>query len=197
MSLVRVILRQDVVNLGEAGDLVSVKPGYARNFLLSKGKAELATEAKVRQLEHQKRVVAEKVAKDLKDLRGIADRVRGTVLQVTANAGADGKLFGSVTTPQIVDLLKAKGIDVDRRKIGLPEPVRQVGEHAVDVRLHREVVVQVKLVVVGSGAPVVAEERLETGDLKSQDDAPEESENDEQSGDSGESDDSEGADDDR
>ncbi len=174
MALVKVILSEDVLNLGEAGDLVSVKPGYARNFLLSQGKADLATEANVKQLEHQKRVVAEKVAKDLKDLRVIADRVRDTVIEVTANAGEDGKLFGSVTTAQIAQLLQEKGIEVDRRKIGLSEPIRQVGEHPVDVRLHRELVVEIKVVVTGSGVPVVEEEALETGDLTGQGESAEE-----------------------
>jgi large subunit ribosomal protein L9 len=174
MALVKVILSEDVLNLGEAGDLVSVKPGYARNFLLSQGKADLATEANVKQLEHQKRVVAEKVAKDLKDLRVIADRVRDTVIEVTANAGEDGKLFGSVTTAQIAQLLQEKGIQVDRRKIGLSEPIRQVGEHPVDVRLHRELVVEIKVVVTGSGVPVVEEEALETGDLTGQGESAEE-----------------------
>jgi len=174
MALVKVILSEDVLNLGEAGDLVSVKPGYARNFLLSQGKADLATEANVKQLEHQKRVVAEKIAKDLKDLRVIADRVRNTVIEVTANAGEDGKLFGSVTTTQIAQLLKEKGIVVDRRKIGLSEPIRQVGEHPVDVRLHRELVVEIKVVVTSSGVPVVEEEALETGDLTGQGESAEE-----------------------
>lgn len=173
MALVKVILSEDVVNLGEAGDLVSVKPGYARNFLLSQGKADLATEANVKQLDHQKRVVAEKIAKDLKDLRVIADRVRDTVIEVAANAGEDGKLFGSVTTAQIAQLLQEKGIEVDRRKIGLSEPIRQVGEHAVDVRLHRELVVEIKVVVTSSGVPVVQEEALETGDLTGQEESTE------------------------
>ena len=174
MALVKVILSEDVLNLGEAGDLVSVKPGYARNFLLSQGKADLATEANVKQLEHQKRVVAEKIAKDLKDLRVIADRVRDTVIEVTANAGEDGKLFGSVTTTQIAQLLQEKGIVVDRRKIGLSEPIRQVGEHPVDVRLHRELSVEIKVVVTSSGVPAVEEEALETGDLTGQGESAEE-----------------------
>lgn len=176
MAQVRLILREDVVNLGDAGDLVSVKPGYARNFLVPQGKASLATEANVKEFEHQKRVVAEKVAKDLKDLRGVADRVEGTVIEVTANAGEDGKLFGSVTTSQIAELLKEKGTVVDRRKIGLSEPIRQVGEHSVAVRLHPEVVVTVKVVVVSSGTPVVVTENLATGDLKAGDEPSEISE---------------------
>ena len=193
MALVKVILSEDVLNLGEAGDLVSVKPGYARNFLLSQGKADLATEANVKQLEHQKRVVAEKIAKDLKDLRVIADRVRDTVIEVTANAGEDGKLFGSVTTTQIAQLLQEKGIKVDRRKIGLSEPIRQVGEHPVDVRLHRELSVEIKVVVTSSGVPVVEEEALETGDLTGQDESAEEVP---ESEDADDTDDSEESDDD-
>ena len=193
MALVKVILCEDVLYLGEAGDLVSVKPGYARNFLLSQGKADLATEANVKQLEHQKRVVAEKIAKDLKDLRVIADRVRDTVIEVMANAGEDGKLFGSVTTAQIAQLLQEKGIEVDRRKIGLSEPIRQVGEHPVDVRLHRELSVEIKVVVTSSGVPAVEEEALETGDLTGQGESAEEVP---ESEDADDTDDSEESDDD-
>ncbi|MCG8591657.1 MAG: 50S ribosomal protein L9 [Proteobacteria bacterium] len=157
MSHVRLILREEVPGLGDAGDVVNAKPGYARNFLLPKGKATLATEARVKQLEHEKRVIAEKLAKDLKDLRAARDRFEGQHLEVTAQAGEEGKLFGSVTAPQIAELLAEKGLEVDRRKIVLSEPIKTVGEHQVTVRLHREVQATVKLTVTAVGAPAEPE----------------------------------------
>jgi large subunit ribosomal protein L9 len=152
MGDIRVILREDVVNLGDAGEVVGVKSGYARNYLIPQGKALVATEAKVRQLEHEKLVIEARLVKDLKDLKAIAKKVNGTVVEVSANAGEGGKLFGSVTTQQIADLLAAQGVKVDRRRIQ-SDPIRSVGEHIVDVRLHRELSVKVKVVVTGT-APV-------------------------------------------
>ena len=158
MADVQVILREDIARLGEAGDVVSVKPGFARNFLVPQGKAQLATAANVKELEHKKRVISEKMAKELKDLRAAADRIRGTRVEIEANAGAEGKLFGSVTTLHIVELLAEKGIEIDRRKIALPEPIRSVGEHAVEIKLHRDVGVEIQVVVRGTDAPPEPEE---------------------------------------
>ena len=149
MGDVRVILREDVVNLGDAGDVVGVKAGYARNYLIPQGKALVATAAKVRQLEHERQVIEARLAKDLKDLKAIANRVNGTVVEVSANAGEGGKLFGSVTTQQIAKLLAEQGVTVDRRRIQTA-PIRTVGEHVVDVRLHRELSVKVKVLVTGT-----------------------------------------------
>ena len=150
---VRLILRESVLGLGEAGELVTVAPGFARNYLLPSGKAILATEARVREVEHHKRVVAERVARQLKDLRAARDRLQGVTLAVEAQAGEGGKLFGSVTAIQIAELLAAQGFEVDRRRIQLAEPIKQVGEHKVPVRLHKEVVAEVKLVVASKQAP--------------------------------------------
>lgn len=147
MSQVTLILREDVPKLGHAGDIVNVKPGYARNFLLSQGKASLASKANVKELEHQKRLIAEKVARELKDLNAAKDRLEQLQLEVAAQAGEEGKLFGSVTAMQIAELLGAKGIDIDRRKIDLAEPIKEVGDHSVPIRLHREIIANVKLKV--------------------------------------------------
>lgn len=143
MRQVKLILSEDVINLGEAGDLVSVKPGYARNFLIPQGKAILATEGNVRALEHHRRVVAEKVARELKVYEEAKRRVDGTVVEIRAQVGEEGKLFGSVTTAQIADSLAALGHEVDRRKIGLTEPIKEAGEFEVPIRLHREVQAQI------------------------------------------------------
>ena len=148
MGQVKLILRESVPSLGEAGDLVSVKPGYARNYLIPQGKALFATESNVQEFEHQKRVVAGKVAKDLKELGAVKARIESLSLEVKARVGEEGKLFGSVTALQIAELLGESGVEVDRRRIELTEPIRQEGEHSVGVKLHRDLVAQLKLRVV-------------------------------------------------
>ena len=160
MAQIKLILREDVEKLGHAGDLVSVKPGYARNFLLSKGKANLATEARINELDHHRRVIAEEQAKALKDLSAVRTKIEAQVVEVEVQAGASGKLFGSVTLQQVADLLAAKGIEIDRRKMHIDEPIKTTGEHEVQVRLHRELVAKVKVVVTASG--VVAEPEVAT-----------------------------------
>ena len=145
MRQVKLILREPVLGLGEAGDLVGVKVGYARNYLLPQGKALLATESKVRELEHHKRVVTEKAARDLNDLKALRDRLGSVALEVTARVGEEGKLFGSVTTAHIAELLAEKGYTVDRRKIQLSEPLREVGDHVVPIRLQRDLTAEVAL----------------------------------------------------
>jgi large subunit ribosomal protein L9 len=147
MGQVKVILREDVPKLGHAGEVVSVKPGFARNFLLRQGKAVLASEAKVNEIEHHQRLIAEQVARDLKDLRAARDRLEQLQLEVRAQAGEEGRLFGSVTAIQIAELIAEKGIEIDRRKIDLAEPIKEVGEHSVPIRLHREIIANVRLKV--------------------------------------------------
>jgi large subunit ribosomal protein L9 len=147
MRSVKLILREDVPGLGDAGELVRVKVGYARNYLLPQGRAILATESKIKQLEHNKRVVAEKLSKELKDLEALRDRLQALELEVVAKAGEEGKLFGSVTSAQVADLLAQKGFDIDRRKIALREHIKEVGEHTVPVRLRGELVAELRLKV--------------------------------------------------
>ena len=147
MRQVKVILRETVLGLGEAGDLVGVKVGYARNYLLPQGKALLATESKVRELEHHKRVVTEKAARDLSDLKALCDRLESVALEITARVGEEGKLFGSVTTAHIAELLAEKGYKIDRRKIQLGEALREIGDHVVPIRLHRDLTAKVSLTI--------------------------------------------------
>jgi large subunit ribosomal protein L9 len=147
MGQVKVILREDVPKLGHAGEVVSVKPGFARNFLLRQGKAVLASEARVKEIEHHQRLISEQVARQLKDLRAAKDRLEQLQLEVRAQAGEEGRLFGSVTAIQIAELIGEKGIEVDRRKIDLAEPIKEVGEHTVPIRLHREIIANVRLKV--------------------------------------------------
>jgi len=147
MRQVKVILRETVLGLGEAGDLVGVKVGYARNYLLPQGKALLATESKVRELEHHKRVVTERAARDLGDLKALRDRLESVALEITAHVGEEGKLFGSVTTAHIAELLAEKGYKIDRRKIQLGEALREIGDHVVPIRLHRDLTAKVSLTI--------------------------------------------------
>jgi len=139
MRSVQVILSEDVPNLGDAGELVAVKPGYARNYLLPLGKAVVATEASKKELEHQKRVIAEKVARERKLLEGEKARFEGQVVEITAQAGEEGKLFGSVTAAMIAEKLAERGLEVDRRKVALADPIKEVGEHPVVLKLHRDI----------------------------------------------------------
>ena len=148
MGQVKLILRESVPSLGEAGDLVSVKPGYARNYLIPQGKAIFATESNVQEFEHHKRVVAGKVTKELKEFGAVKARIESLSLEVKARVGEEGKLFGSVTAAQIAELLGESGVEVERRRIELAEPIRQEGEHSVGVTLHRDLVAQLKLRVV-------------------------------------------------
>jgi len=145
MRQVKVILREAVPSLGAAGDLVGVKVGYARNYLLPQGKALLATESKVRQLEHHKRVVSERAARDLKDLEALRDQLQSLALEVTARVGEEGKLFGSITTANIAELLAEKGFPIDRRKIDLAEPLKAAGDHVVPIRLASGISAEVPL----------------------------------------------------
>ena len=151
MPHVKLILREDVPNLGDAGEVVSVKPGFARNFLIPQGKAIAATAANVRELDHQKRVIAERVARELKVLEGERAKIEGAAIEITAQAGEEGRLFGSVTAAQIAEqLLAERGLEVDRRRIALAEPIKQLGDHDVTVRLHRQLSATIKVKVVAA-----------------------------------------------
>jgi large subunit ribosomal protein L9 len=145
MALVRLILREDVVALGDAGEVVDVKPGYARNYLLPQGKAILATAARVNELEHHKRVIAEQLARQLKELKAVKQKLEGIELEFRAQAGEEGRLFGSITAQQLVEQLAEKGMEVDRRKVVLAEPIKSIGEHTVSIRLQNDLVAAVKV----------------------------------------------------
>ena len=157
MSQVKLILTAGVHNLGESGDLVSVKPGYARNYLLPQGLAILATEHRVAQLEHNQRIIAEKAAKELKDLEGAKKRLEGLSLEISARAGDEGKLFGSVTSANVAELLAAEGFEIDRRRI-VSDNIKSVGEHEVSIKLHRDVTATISLLVKPEGAPAARAE---------------------------------------
>ena len=147
MGQVKLILKEEVIGLGNAGEAVSVKPGYARNFLLPQGKAVLATRGRVQELEHQRRVIEDKLAKEMKDLEALKVKLEAATLEFVAQAGEEGKLFGSVTAQQLADRLAEQGLNLDRRKISLDESIRSLGEHTVTVRLRGDLTAQLKVTV--------------------------------------------------
>jgi large subunit ribosomal protein L9 len=147
---VKVVLREDVDHLGDRGQIVNVAPGYARNYLIPKGLAYTATEGNLHVLELEKRAWARREAKDADEARGLAAGIAGVEITVVKRAGENGLLYGSVTTTEIAELLEAKGVKVDRRKIRLDEPIKQVGTFTVPVRLHRQVTADVSLQVVAA-----------------------------------------------
>jgi large subunit ribosomal protein L9 len=136
---VEVILRDDVPNLGKIGEIVRVKPGYARNFLFPRGLAIEASRNNVAALEHQKRVIAAKAQREKTGAEGVASKLEGLALVVMARAGEDGRLFGSVTNLDIERLLGERGFAIDRRKIALEEPIKQLGTYPVVVQVGRDV----------------------------------------------------------
>jgi len=141
-----VILREDVADLGSVGDVVKVKPGFARNFLLPRGLAVVADRRNVHVLEHQKRLAADKRERDRRQAQSVADRLGNVRLTIKARAGEEGKLFGSVTNLDVEKGLAAQGFPVERRRIRLEEPIKSVGEHVVSI--HLGVGVDTKITVV-------------------------------------------------
>jgi large subunit ribosomal protein L9 len=145
----QVILTQDVANLGKAGELVSVRPGYGRNFLVPRGYAVTATVHNKNRLDHEKAVIARKVEKERATANEIATRINGMTLQFERQVGEDEKLFGSVTSRDITDQLKKANVDIDHRWVQLDQPVKALGKYEVPVRLSAGVVAQLKFWVVG------------------------------------------------
>ena len=149
----KVILADDVRGLGHRGETVTVKPGYARNFLFPQGVAYEATEANVRRLAEEKKKYDEKTLREKVVASEAASRVEGLTVTIAKKAGDEGHLYGSVTATEIADALAAKSIEVDRRRIELAEPIRRVGSHTVHVRLHKDVVATLTVNVEASNAP--------------------------------------------
>jgi len=143
----KLILREDVDNLGKGGELVDVKPGYGRNFLLPRGLAVHANPKNVRELDHQKKIAEAKAAKLKASAEAVAKRLSDTPVVLKRKVGEQDKLYGSVTALDIVEALAARGLQLDRRTIDLAEPIKTVGDHEVPVKLHRDVVAKAKVKV--------------------------------------------------
>lgn len=144
----QLILLEDIPSLGKAGDLVKVSGGYGRNYLVPQKKAMLATEKNVKALEHQKRQVQHHMGKEKKDMENLAYQIEAFSCTFTKSVGESGKLFGSVTSMEIENYLKENGINVDRKKIFLEEPIKNLGVFSVPIKLHPEVVANLKVWVV-------------------------------------------------
>jgi large subunit ribosomal protein L9 len=146
--MIEVILREDVKTLGKAGELVRVKPGYARNFLLPKGLAFEATEGNKKRIAAESKAKATRLAGERTGAEQMAARLGAATVTLAGKAGEEGKLFGSITAQDIADALAKQGLEVDRRRIELEHPIKTLGFHSVAVRLHPEVHAEVKVNVV-------------------------------------------------
>jgi large subunit ribosomal protein L9 len=142
----KVILKENLENLGHIGDIVKVAPGYARNFLLPRGYAIEATVKNAKALEHAKRQMEYKKNKVLEQAKAIVARIEALTLAITHQAGEEGKLFGSVTNMELAEKLKDQGVEIDRKKI-VTEPIKHTGEYSVPVKVHPEVSATLKVVV--------------------------------------------------
>jgi large subunit ribosomal protein L9 len=149
MGMMQIILTKDVDSLGNAGDLIRVKPGYGRNYLLPRGLALLATAANIRQLEHHRREIAAQQAKVRAEHEANAAKLKEAVVSIPRKVGAEDKLFGSVSTKDIAAALAAQNVVIDRKLIKLPEPIKTIGEHEVEVRFSVDVSVTIKVRVIG------------------------------------------------
>ena len=146
--MMEVILREDVQSLGKAGALVRVKPGYARNFLLPRGLAYEATEGNKKRIAAESRARGARAAEERGKAQAEADQLGAVAVTIAAKAGEGERLFGSVTAQDIADALERAGHPIDKRKLELPHPLKQLGEHTVPVRLHAEVQAAVRVTVV-------------------------------------------------
>lgn len=143
-----VILKEDIVDLGKMGEVVRVRDGYARNYLLPHGLVLVANKKNLKGFEHQKRVIGAQRERVVKQAQGLSDKLAAVSLVIAVKTGEEGKLFGSVTNMDIERALREKGFDIERRKIHLDEPIKNLGDFAVPVRLAADVTATVKVSVV-------------------------------------------------
>ncbi len=143
-----VILKEDIANLGKIGEVVRVRDGYARNYLLPRGLVLEVNKKNIKTFEHHKKLVADQKQKVMRRAHAVGDELVGVSLTIPMRTGEEGKLFGSVTNIQIEKALKAKGLNVDRRKIHLDEPIKTLGDYEIPIRLSADLTVPLKLSVV-------------------------------------------------
>jgi large subunit ribosomal protein L9 len=143
-----VILKEDIANVGTIGEVVRVRDGYARNYLLPRGMVMMANKNNLKSFEHQKKIVADQKQKIMRHAQNIGEQLNGVRVSIPMRAGEEGKLFGSVTNIHIEKALKAQGVDVDRRKIHLDEPIKTLGDFNVPVRLTAELTVPITVSVI-------------------------------------------------
>lgn len=143
-----IILTKDIDKLGNAGEIIKVKDGYARNFLIPKGFAMVANDNNLKQLEFQKRVIDKKVNKEYENANILAGKISSNDISISKKVGEEGKLFGTVTNREIADAMKAKGLKIDHRNIIIDDPIKKAGVYEVSIKLFREVRGTLKLWVV-------------------------------------------------
>ena len=143
-----IILKQDIAGLGYKNDTVTVKPGYGRNYLIPQGMAMVASRSNKKMIAENIKQAAHKAEKIKKDAEDIAEKMTDLTLQLGTKAGENGKIFGAITTLQVADALKEKGFDVDRKKITFNTPIKELGDYAVTLDLHREVKPTVNIKVI-------------------------------------------------
>ena len=149
----QIILMEKLPNLGQLGDVVKVKDGFARNYLIPQGKAKRATQANLAEFEKRRAELEKAQAEALAQAQERGAKIDGLMIQITQKAGVDGKLFGSVTNIDIAEALKAQGFDVPRAAIRMPlGPIKQVGDQTINIALHSDVVVTIKVSVLGDTA---------------------------------------------
>lgn len=158
MANTTVLLREDIDTLGGRGEVVKVKAGYARNYLLPKGLATLATKGNVKQIEQERAALLKKAAVEKATAEAQAEQMGSIALSFERKAGEGGTLFGSVTSMDIAEALRAKGYEIDRRRINLRDAIKETGEYTVNVKLHREVTLPVPVTVTAEGGEHVAGE---------------------------------------
>ena len=145
-----VILLEKIDNLGGLGDKVRVRPGYARNYLLPQGKAKFATAENIAEFEARRAELERAAAEALAAAETRRESLDGMVIEMKAKAGSEGKLFGSIGASDIADAVTARGVEVEKREVRLPEgPLRQVGEYAIELHLHAEVNAEIRVIVIG------------------------------------------------
>lgn len=162
----RVILQDNIDTLGNVGDIVNVKPGYARNYLLPKGLVLPANESNVREWEHQQRVTKDRIRKMRLSAEGVAEQLKGVKVEIPAKVGEGERLFGSVGNADIQKALLGKGFHLSRKDISLARPIKTLGDHSVTVKLHPEVSTQVTVCVVRSAdSPPPAAAKSKTDEI--------------------------------
>jgi large subunit ribosomal protein L9 len=147
----KVILREDVKDLGEIGSIVDVKIGYGRNYLIPRNLAVEANPKNLKQFEHEKKIILVKAKKVRQSMQDVADQVSKMIITIEAQAGEEDKLFGSVTSKDIAEAISLQGVEIDKRKVILEEPIKRLGSYEVSVKIHKDVTASVKVEVKKSG----------------------------------------------
>jgi large subunit ribosomal protein L9 len=144
----KVVLKDDIKNVGKMGQIVDVADGYARNYLVPRGLAVEANIKNLKSLEHEKKIIQEKAKRIKNSSQTLSDKISTMTLVIKAKAGDEGKLFGTVTSMDIAELLKDEGIEMDKKKISLDEPIKRLGSYSVNIKIHPEISTHLNIQVV-------------------------------------------------